>query len=141
MARQTRIITIITVLTISMIGALGYMLFFDKPHIDISDSLPNITLSSNILIHDFESNENKANKKYLEQIIQVTGTITEISNTKNKGIVTLSNEDSLGSIMCHLSPLENKKIKALKKGQNITIKGLCTGYLMDVILIKCSIVD
>jgi hypothetical protein len=36
---------------------------------------------------------------------------------------------------------DNKRALTLRKGQRITIKGVCTGYLLDVIMVRCIIVE
>ncbi|TSE04644.1 OB-fold protein [Aquimarina algiphila] len=114
---------------------------YNKPHISVSEASPDITLVSQKLLNDFENNEFESNSKYLDKIIEVNGTISEINVSENKGIITLSDEGSMGGVICHLSPEEHTKIASLKKGQNIKIKGICTGYLMDVILVKCIIIN
>ncbi|GAA4271587.1 hypothetical protein GCM10022258_08810 [Aquimarina gracilis] len=132
---------IISILIVMLVGAFVYYTLYNKPHIDVAKSSPNISIASNTIVNDFEEDENRANVKYLEQIIEVTGTIIETSITNGKGVVVIGAADTFGSIMCHLSHEENEKIWTLNKGQQITIKGICTGYLMDVILVKCVIVD
>ncbi|WP_299436775.1 hypothetical protein [uncultured Aquimarina sp.] len=141
MTRKTRIIVIISMLIIALIGTFIYTAVYNKPHIDVSETAPNISIESSVLLDDFLNDETQANSKYLDQIIEISGAISEITTNKDgNGIITLSNENSIGSVICHLSPEENKKINSLKKEQKITIKGICTGYLMDVILVKCVLV-
>ncbi|WP_298540166.1 hypothetical protein [uncultured Aquimarina sp.] len=115
---------------------------YNKPHIDVSTATPNVSMKAGILLAEFLNDETEANKKYLEQIIQVSGTIAEIDTNKNgNAIIVLRKGDDIESVICHLSPEENKKTSNLKIGQEINIKGICTGYLMDVILIKCTITN
>ena len=49
--------------------------------------------------------------------------------------------DDFGSVLCHLSEEATKEMSVLIEGQTITVKGICTGYLMDVILIKSEIIN
>ncbi|MDG1038827.1 MAG: hypothetical protein P8O89_07785, partial [Polaribacter sp.] len=84
---------------------------------------------------------NAANKLYLEKIIKINGTISELNIEKERGIITLKTRDNFGSVLCHLSEGGMKKMKSLKVGQTITLKGICTGFLMDVILVKCEIIS
>ncbi len=141
MIRKTRIILINVVLIIVLAVAFIGVTLFNKPHINVSEQAPNLSVEAIKVLSDFQNDETKANSKYLEQIIQVTGVISELSLTKEKGVITLSGTDSFGSVMCHLNAEENKKMEALKTGQTIAIKGICTGYLMDVILVKCVILN
>ena len=139
MLKKNKLIIIsILLILISGIG-IGIELMFNKPHISVEQSKADIFVSANTFLNDFESNENKANTKYLEKIVEVTGTVSNLSINKDKGIITLENHGSMGNILCHLSQTETKKIKNINKGNSITIKGICTGYLMDIVLIKCVI--
>lgn len=141
MARKTRVLMIISILIFVAIVFFVYVAVYNKPHVDVYKSSPGISLTSDIIVEDFENNETLANSKYLEQIIQVTGTISEVVITKDKGVIVLNASNALGNVMCHVSASEHQKINALKKDQEITMKGICTGYLMDVILVKCVIVE
>lgn len=112
---------------------------YNKPHINVAKSKSDKYVSAKTLLADFEANELKANTEYLEQIVEVTGVISELSIHKNKGIISLESQEAMGSVLCHLSMDETAKMTTLKQGTTITIKGICTGYLMDVILIKSVI--
>jgi hypothetical protein len=43
--------------------------------------------------------------------------------------------------LCHLSDKATRKMNSLKEEQTITLKGICTGFLLDVILVKCEIIN
>ncbi|WP_299217157.1 hypothetical protein [uncultured Aquimarina sp.] len=127
---------------ILLAGAFIYFNIYNKPHIDVSAATPDLSMEAGVLLGEFLNNETEANSKYLEQIIQVSGTIAEIDTDKNdNSIITLRKNDDIESVICHVLPEENKKASNLKIGQKINIKGICTGYLMDVILVKCVIIN
>ena len=117
---------------------LGYKMY-NKPHINVSNTKSEITLSANTILKDFTTDEAAANAKYLDKIITITGEVLKINTEKNKGTITLKTNDNFGSILCHLSKKATLNLNKIKKGQNVTIKGICTGYLMDVIIIKCEL--
>ena len=124
----------------------GVCLFFiyrsyNTPHINIVASATDITLTADQIIDDFSSNETKANKRYLDKIIEVSGIISEINLVKNKGIITLKTTQDFGSVLCHLPEDASQYIQSLSVGHKITLKGVCTGYLMDVILIKSEVIN
>jgi hypothetical protein len=133
---------LITGIIILLAGVFVFFKIYNKPHIDVSAAKPNISTEAGILLGEFLTNETEANSKYLEQIIQVVGTIAEIDTDKNgNAIIVLRKNDDIESVICHILPEENKKASNLKIGQKINIKGICTGYLMDVILVKCVILN
>jgi DNA/RNA endonuclease YhcR with UshA esterase domain len=114
---------------------------YNKPHINVLETPTDINITANKIIDDFSSDENTANTKYLDKIIEVKGLITSTKIDKEKGIVILHTNDDFGSVLCHLSKDSTQKISSLKEGQLISVKGICTGFLMDVVLVKCEIIN
>ena len=47
----------------------------------------------------------------------------------------------MGTVKCYLASKEIKTDSILKEGKQITVRGICTGYLMDVILVKAVVMD
>jgi len=132
---------IIVILIIGIVGVFIAYKMYNKPHVNVADTKSVITLTADKIINDFSSDESKANIMYLDEIISVSGEVYEMNLEKGKGIITLKTKDDFGSVLCHLSDEGTKKMSVLKKGQTISIKGICTGYLLDVILIKCEIIN
>ena len=104
-------------------------------------STKDISLTADKIMDDFFSDESKANKRYLDKIIEVSGIISELKVVKVKGIITLKTTQDFGNVLCHLSEDTSQDIQTLSEGQRITLKGVCTGYLMDVILVKSEIIN
>ena len=138
---RKRNIVVLSILFIVLVGICLVEATYFKPHVNVAESTPDISLATPTLLNDFQNDENKANTAYLEKIIMVSGKILELTTADGNGVITLDGEGAFGSVICHLSPEENKKLVNLKEGQNISIKGICTGYLMDVILVKCVIIN
>ncbi|MEX2350583.1 MAG: hypothetical protein WD554_06860 [Flavobacteriaceae bacterium] len=131
------IIILIGVLTVIIVSVKLY----NKPHTDVLASKPDYEVSAKEIINDFSQNEAEANKKYLDQIVQIEGQIKDINTTDGNTVITLSSESSTKNIICTMEPSENKKTFGLATGQKITIKGICTGFLFDVIIVRAVIVN
>jgi hypothetical protein len=97
-----------------------------------------LEVTSPDLIKDFESNETIANKKYIGKVIGVSGTIAEIKENKTDISVYLKEPNGISGVSCSFSK-DAIHQEGLKVGQNIRLKGICSGYLMDVVLNKCAI--
>jgi len=110
---------------------------YNKPHVDTKKSKADFVLTAQNLISDFLQDEISAEQKYANQVLQINGEIHKISTLNGNGVITLKFTNLDSSIICHLQPEENKKILLFKKGQKITVKGICTGYLLDVIMVNC----
>ena len=126
------------VLIVALTAAIVY---YNKPHVDVKNSDAAFVLTAENLISEYQSNEVRTTAKYSERVIQVEGKVFEISTLKGNSIITLKDETLESSIICHMLPEENKKALQILKGQNISIKGISTGYLMDVIMVRCTLVE
>ena len=131
----------LVILILGIIGTFVAYKMYNKPHIDVADSKSDIVISADKIQSDFSTNENLANTNYLEKIIEVSGEISELTLENKKGIITLKTKDNFGSVLCHLSDNSTQKMNTLKMGKPVRLKGICTGYLMDVILVKCEIIN
>lgn len=95
------------------------------------------TLTSAALFSAFEDDEKAANAKYLDKVVEVDGTITEVGKNK-QGKITISLEGGmLFGTTCEMFESEKLDQSKFKKGQKIKLKGICTGFLSDVVLVRC----
>lgn len=141
MLNKKKTTSIVVVLIMVFISVIIFDKIYNKPHLNVSEAATEITTTSAALIKDYELDEEASNAKYLDKVILVKGVISKIITDKNKTIITLGKGAMLGNVVCHLSLEQNKKASALLEGQSITIKGICTGYLMDVILVKAVLIN
>ncbi|WP_158841827.1 OB-fold protein [Polaribacter sp. L3A8] len=137
--KKNKIIISILIIVISVVFAVYKV--YNKPHVNVADTKSEITLTADKIINDFSLDETKANGLYLDKIIKVYGKIDKLNLVKEKGIITLKTKDDFGSVLCHLSEKGTKKMSLLKEGQSISIKGICTGYLLDVILVNGEVTN
>ncbi|MCG2462859.1 OB-fold putative lipoprotein [Flavobacteriaceae bacterium F89] len=124
-----------------LIGLIVATFYYNKPAVDVKDSEAMYFLTAQDLIDEFLEDEMGTSRKYSENIIQVKGKIYNISSNKGNSIITLKDPNAESSVICHMLPGENKRILQFKKGQSIYIKGICTGYLLDVIMVRCTLDD
>ena len=127
------------ILLLFFFGAIiGYKIY-NKPHVNVAQEKAAISSTASVLLEAFSADETAANLKYLGKIIQVKGVISKIEIVNKKGSISLETEALFGSVLCTLTPEESLSTKELKIGQEILLKGICTGFLMDVVLVKCII--
>lgn len=119
---------------------IGYTMYH-KPHINVAKKPVDINITANTLLANFSSDETKANTKYLDKIIAAKGMVTNVEFNGEKVAISLQTKEDFGSVVCYLVKDEVKKSAAIKEGQEVILKGICTGFLMDVILVKCVIMN
>ncbi len=111
---------------------------FKNAETSVTSKKADITMEAGQLVKDFSSNENSANTKYLNKIITVKGFVDNVADNKADVSVYLKLKDETSGVLCSFDRAEFKK-NAIKAGTQVSIKGICNGYLMDVVLNKCAL--
>jgi len=124
---------------IIIIGLLFLLNQYNKPSVDVTNLDADLVINVDEILKDFQKDEEKANLKYTNNIIEVHGEISKISTVDGNATITLKDNQFDSNVICNVQPQENKEVLQLKKGDQISLKGICTGYLLDVILVKCVI--
>ncbi|MGB5820643.1 MAG: hypothetical protein WBG90_14255 [Saonia sp.] len=119
-----------------------YNVFFSDTRImDMAEERTDIAISSDSLISSFIVDENLANSRYVEKTIEVEGVIREVNFLNNRYTVFLQGENQMACLMCDMQTDQTGRIKKLKLGQTVRLKGICKGFLMDAILLNCVIIN
>lgn len=131
--------TIIIGLLLAVVGSgLAYMIY-NKPHQNMQSAQPDFKMTATELFTQFETDESAANKKYLDKVMELNGTINSISEEKDKVSITFDAGGMLGGVICQLDQLSEHKRTTFEAGETIQVKGICTGLLMDVVLVRCVV--
>ncbi|KAA3624091.1 MAG: hypothetical protein DWQ02_23520 [Bacteroidetes bacterium] len=117
-------------------GAIGFYLF-NKPHKNMNKAKADIKIEAPELFSAFESDELAANEKYLDKVVEVTGVVSEVKQEDGIISVVLETEDLMFGVICQLDEYSESRKSDFKIGESVTLKGLCTGSLMDVVLVRC----
>ncbi len=119
---------------------------YNRTHKDVNQESAAFTVSSEEITGAFNSNEKEANKKYLDKIVSVKGTVKSIeTDDLGSNTVVMGNTNSTLSVRCSLDSIYNDDAKKIKMGEQITVKGICTGFNSDellgsdVLLNRCAI--
>ena len=110
---------------------------YHKPHEDMTTTKASFELSAAELYEAYQNNEAEANKKFLDKIIIVEGLIKETSEDGGSLSVVLESDDMMFGIRCELDILSKHDQTEFIIGGKIKFKGICTGSLMDVVLVRC----
>lgn len=128
---------IIILLIIALASGIGIAYYqFTKTYTDTDDLKTEASLSSTELYLEFSSDEISAAEKYVGKIIEVSGEIAAIEKgSAGEQNILLAADGQIFGVSCNVE--QNIAHLSLEKGQSITIKGECSGFLSDVILIRC----
>jgi hypothetical protein len=126
---------LIAIFIIGAIGAVVGYKMWNKPHPKVEDQKA-VSVDADSLFNAFSTDENAANKMYLNKVIQVKGTVADlITNQEGKQVATLATADPMGGIQCTL-----RENVSFKTGDVVTVKGFCHGLTLGVLLDDCVLV-
>lgn len=129
---------IIGVILAAFVAIAVYFYVFNKPARTAAAEDAEFDVTVSELLNEFETDEVAANAKYLDKIIRVHGRLESIYSAENDISIYLQNAGGAGGVTCSFSK-EDLDITNLIQGQKIAIKGICSGYLLDVVLNKCIV--
>ena len=117
-----------------------YLILISLPKAKIDNVAVDYSITAVDLYSQFLRNEEKANTTYLGKIVEVKGQIQMVEEDQaGATVLVLKGDDGFGGVMCTLA--ESPRSNLYEINQNVTVKGLCAGKLMDVVLNKCIVVN
>lgn len=128
---------ILYVLVLAAIAA-GYGIYeFNRGPKSLENVSPAWQIDASDLANGFLENEEEANQKFLGKVIEVRGKLSDVINDSTSTSIVLETTDMMTSIICELA--DNIDTDNLVIGDSLTVKGECSGFLMDVVLTKSII--
>lgn len=138
MKRKKVIFSVIGILLLCGIvgGTWGWKAYHrTRQPVDLSASA--IDVSSTQLYHDFNTDEEKANQKYTNQVVAVSGKVADIQSSNGAVAILLdAGTDAAGAVNCTMA----NPAAPIQKGDQVTVKGRCLGFLMDVNIVDAAII-
>ncbi|MCC7454718.1 MAG: hypothetical protein IT222_11160 [Crocinitomix sp.] len=118
--------------------SIGLYLFNEKVP-TLEDTKPDFVISANDLFNEFEADETAALKKYENKVIEVTGKVLSVQSDPKQSTILLEAEMAMaGGVNCSFKYAQEKEIA---EGSQVRIKGQCQGFLMDVVLNNCFLME
>ena len=129
---MTKLIYAIAVVAITALGGYYYVFVYSKTHHRNVQSEKGIVIQADSLSAAYQADEKNANALYLNKAVEISGTIVSIDkNQEGKITLIIGSADSFSNVsvtLISITPITQKI------GETITIKGVCTGALSDVIV-------
>jgi hypothetical protein len=124
-----------------VVGLLIGLYLFNKKDPNLLKVQPDYVINASVLIKEFSQDENSATTKYVDKVLEVTGPVLSFEPTSDSTMnVTLGAEDQMAGIICSFKDVVDPSSQNIKEGEIITVRGVCSGMLMDVLLNNCVLV-
>ncbi|HVV55201.1 MAG TPA: hypothetical protein VHC47_07755 [Mucilaginibacter sp.] len=123
---------------IIMSGAWYYVFQYSKTHHRDVANENALWVSAAQIVKDYQANEQAANAKYLNKAIGIQGVVLKRGKDQAGDItLTLKSGDPFVSVFCTLKP----GISPNLRDSTVVVKGICTGFLSDVVLDEAIVVN
>jgi len=132
-----KVILVVGIVCILLVVAMLFV--YNKPHqsVDKADEL----VDAKTLVTAFDENEEDANKRFLDKVLEVKGKVKEVIEQENTYILLLGDDGLFSGVSCTLAPEQDSVAYGLKAGDEVVVRGICTGFLLDVVLVNCKVVN
>lgn len=131
-------IALFAVFLFAVASILVALSLYFKKHSDLAKAKPDYVITATALQKEFEDNEKTASEKYINKILEVNGNVSSVTQADSSDInVSLKTGSDLSSIICTFAATDLSKFKT---GEDVTIRGECSGILMDVLLNNCVLI-
>lgn len=120
------------ILFTSVIAVLKYY----KPHRSVKKEEAAFRMSVSELVTAFANDEVDANTRYAGKILEVRGTLKEMILNDSTLILLMGDSSEMTGVSCYLQRDQKDKYTMLKRGEQVKVKGVCNGMLLDVVLDK-----
>jgi hypothetical protein len=130
---------IITVLVVLVAGLFVWKWVFKEQDKSVISKTADMVVQADVLVRDFEADENKANIKYLNKVLVVNGSIDSKTMNDKEITVVLKNKGDVAGVSCSFDQ-STIGPSTFETGKAIRVKGVCTGFLLDVVLVRCALI-
>jgi hypothetical protein len=141
MQKNQKLLLILAAVLVTVFCATFYFKVNQKIQIDTINIETETQVTSKKLIAAFLNNESDANLRYVEKAIEIQGVVKEVTYNNDRCTIFLQGDTEFSSVMCVMKKNQYQEIQKLKKGQSVILKGVCKGFLMDVIFLDGIIVN
>jgi hypothetical protein len=132
MSTKNKIIIAIASIAVIVFSAYYYIFIYSSNNHRQVQSETGIVITSDSLVAKYQVDEKLANSLYLNKAVVVTGVLLSIDkNQEGKTTLVIGRSESFSNVSVTMT--SNTPITQ-KVGESITIKGLCTGALSDVVI-------
>lgn len=136
--RTKTVLLIVGILFVAGAAAGFYM--FNLKAKDLTRVKPDYVITATDLLKAFEGDEVSAAATYVGKTVEVTGEIGAVTPGEESSLnVALKTGSDFSAVICTVP--EGAAAGTPEAGKQVTVRGECSGYLMDVLLKNCVIIN
>jgi hypothetical protein len=132
-------IALFVVFFIAVCGILAALYLYNLKPKNLQNVKPHFVVTATDFQKAFEENEKASSEMYINKIIEVSGEIASVKPGNKKTLtVSLKTGSDFSAVICTFPDVSDTTF--FKTGNQITLRGVCSGFLMDVLLNNCAVI-
>jgi hypothetical protein len=135
---STKRIALIALVVLAIAGGIYGLSEYQRGHEETSGLKADFSLSIESILAEYQQDSQAANEKYLDKVVEITGTVDEVTQLEGGGSNVVLTEGANCSFL--------EKVE-LMPGSTVKVKGICSGFqeeeIMDILevnLTRCALV-
>ncbi len=125
-----------------IVGIIGFFYLKNMEDVNLQKETAVHSIDAIKFFNTYEKNEEKSNTKYMDQIVDISGKVSEISVDRNEAkVIYMRADDAMFGVMCTFKKNQTEKLDKYKVGDPITVRGICVGKTLDVVLNKSEVIE
>lgn len=126
---------------VCFLGFLGVRMY-NKEHENVKDVTVTTSFSAASFAKAYANNEDSCNQLFLGKALAINGKVLSIeAKGDSTAVIYLGDDNESIKVSCTMDRRHLTQAALIKQGSVVTIKGFCTGFLMDVELNQCFVTD
>jgi hypothetical protein len=125
---------LLAIVAIAMIGAGVFYYVMTADFADTSTEKPAYSVTAMQLLTDFQQSDSLANKKYTEQILAVSGRVSEVERADTSATVKFVDTLTGSYLIFDFQSGASRAAASLQPGDSVTLKGSCSGSIYSRLL-------
>ena len=126
---------ILAVLVLAAIGICTGFYMWNKKAPKAEDA-KGVVITADGIARAYAADEQKANAAYLDKVLELSGTVSEVSRNQDSAVVViLDSGDPIAGVQCTM----RERSVSMANGQQVVLKGFCRGNNMGVVLTDCIV--
>lgn len=127
---------IAVVATVAAVGGTFAWLEYHRVPAPTATLESDVRLTATQLWAAFSEDEVAAGARFNGKVVEVTGTVKDVTTGEDGPVeVMLDTGDPVSGVVCVMEP---GVTAVYPVGRTVRVKGVCTGMLLDVVLVRCT---
>lgn len=127
---------------ISIACAIGVYYVFNTKGVDTRKAKTEISITTHELFENFNNEKEASFSQYIDKAFEIKGTLYKVTRKGEKYSLLLRGKQIDNRlVLCEMEVNQGPIVESLKIGDEVKVKGILKGFLMDAILLNCIILE